>query len=116
MLFHTDNVDLLRKYAMQRLHYDPRTGVFTWRDGKKAGQRAGGYKASPGQKGEGYLRIKLLGRKYRTGRLAYLFCYGEWPPVTVDHKDRQRDNDSLFNLRPATHKEQAANSVRSNGI
>lgn len=100
------DAESLRAYAMERLHYDPTTGAFTWR---RTGKPAGGYKASPGRKGDGYKRIRLGDRKYRTARLAYLICFGEWPPVTVDHRNRVRDDDRLSNLRPATYAENNAN-------
>lgn len=98
-------MQLDHRYLTERLDYDPVTGVFTWRDGQCAGQRAGYVDDT------GYRRIKLLYRKYRAGRLAWFYVHGEWPPVLIDHRNRIRDDDRLDNLRPVDHLTNTLNSV-----
>jgi hypothetical protein len=83
------------------LRYDPDTGVFTWLvrrpNGVKVGDPAGAV-----HKGSGYLRIKIDGRPYAAGRLAWLYMTGKWPIELIDHKDTDRTNNKWLNLRPAT--------------
>ena len=81
---------------MERLHYDPSTGIFTWLKPTKritAGQRAGSKHAS------GYIQIKLDGRSYYAHRLAWLYMMGQWPERQIDHKNLRKDDNSWLNLR-----------------
>lgn len=89
------------------LHYDPLTGVFSWRvnrRGVRAGQRAGCL-----DKSHGYVRVGLLGFMFMAHRLAWFYTKGEWPRDEVDHEDGVRSNNVWTNLRPATNAEQKQN-------
>lgn len=100
------------------LNYDPETGVFTWRsrsernatwNARYAGQIAGTISAG------GYRQIRIDGPLYYAHKLAWLFVYGEWVEGILDHRDRDRDNHAIENLRPATPSQNRANSaVRRN--
>ena len=77
-----------------RLAYDPETGLFT--------------RVVPGNSkvgtvdAKGYVVIKVDGSFYKAHRLAWLFGTGEDPfPLTVDHKNRIKSDNSLSNLRLA---------------
>jgi hypothetical protein len=88
------------------LDYDPLTGVFTWkvRRGKmRAGSRAGSPHA------EGYWEIRLDGKAYLAHRLAWLSVHGAMP-LKIDHRDRNRSNNILTNLRAATSSQNGANA------
>lgn len=81
--------------------YDPLTGVFLWKNppspsSVKAGDVAG-Y-----QNGEGYKRICVDGAHYKTSRLAWFYHHGKWPGGVADHKDTDRGNDRIGNLRDVT--------------
>lgn len=95
------------------LSYNPENGVFTWvgvpLHGKKEllGTRAGTVHK------HGYRVIRLHGKQHRAARLAWLFSNGEWPINTIDHKNGNRDDDRIENLREATKAEQNQNIVRS---
>jgi hypothetical protein len=69
---------LTQTELQELLHYDPDTGIFTWKETRnqhaKAGDIAGGF-----QDKSGYLRIKINGKKYRSHRLAWLHAHGSWP-------------------------------------
>ena len=92
------------------LSYDPITGFFTWRlsIGRRAkvGARAGSFRKDK------YLAIAIDHVTYKSSRLAWLYMTGEWPGKIVDHKDRDKTNDSWENLRLATRRENNANKTR----
>ena len=96
------------------LHYDPETGVFTWRIGASKRVRAGDIAGFVN--GTGYWLIGVDGRKYRAHRLAWLWVYGAWPSKDLDHIDGCRNNNRIFNLREATISENRQNQreARSN--
>lgn len=87
------------------LHYDPDTGVFTWRSGPAQGRVAGWLETGPRT---GYIRIEIDGRAYMAHRLAYLYVTGEWPS-RLDHIDNDKTNNRFANLRIATASQNAAN-------
>lgn len=91
----------------RKLHYDPTTGVFTWRvsEGARAGSEAGFITE------HGYVRIRILGRLHMAHRLAWLYTHGEFPPHQLDHRNRVRSDNRIDNLRPATHKQNNENTT-----
>jgi hypothetical protein len=95
------------------LHYEPETGVFTWRvskGGKKAGSIAGCLVE------DGYIRIKINKKLYPAHHLAWLCIYGELPENEIDHINHIRTDNSIGNLRSATRTENGRNvslSVRN---
>lgn len=105
--------NLSAEYVRSILHYDPATGVFTWRwradrspqwNGRWAGKRAG-YDHDGG-----YCRIRINGHAYLGHRLAFLYMTGEWPAGQVDHKNCIRGDDRWGNLRTATHGQNQQNA------
>lgn len=88
------------------LHYDPGTGVFTWRVSlgtAKAGSVAGSFAR------HGYVQIGVAGRNHLAHRLAWLYEFGEFPPNDLDHINRVRSDNRICNLRPATNAENNQN-------
>ncbi len=81
------------------LHYDPETGVFTWRARNNGKMKAG---ATAGTLQRGYRWIKINYRDYAAHRLAWLYSTGAWPKHYIDHINRVRDDNRLANLREAT--------------
>ena len=102
---------LTQERLKELLHYDPDTGVFTWKmpvRGRHVGSVAGGLSSN------GYVRIKIDGAYYRAHRLAFLYVNGSFPPAYVDHLDHSRTNNRWSNLRPATGSENQKNTrIRS---
>lgn len=92
------------------LCYNPSTGLFTWKVDRTGGTKAGAV-AGYIQK-DGYRRIKIHGRAYAAHRIAYLLIHGEVVEV-IDHIDRNRDNNSIANLRACTQEQNQFNRAKS---
>jgi len=91
------------------LHYDPPTGVFTWRVHASRRVRAGSVAGGSRVNGGGYRRISVAGVLYYAHRLAVLYMTGGWPTGEVDHRHGGRANNALSNIRPVTRTVNAQN-------
>lgn len=92
--------------------YDPDTGVFTNKVNRgpaKAGSSTGYTHSS------GYIQIGIKGKQYYAHRLAWLYHYGTWPEMSLDHKDGNRSNNAIDNLRLATSSENNRNRAKAGG-
>jgi hypothetical protein len=93
--------DELRRIA----HYDPDTGEFTWLQNRgrvKAGTKA--------RRGWGqYVTMRINGYLYMGHRLAWLYVYGEFPKLFIDHINCDGSDNRLVNLREATLQQNLCN-------
>jgi len=93
-----------------RLLYAPRKGVFYWIKPPKAHAELLGEKAGTIQNGDKpYNVIQIDGKKYRQGRLAFLYMEGRWPAECIDHINGNSLDDRWMNLREATVTQNAWN-------
>lgn len=96
---------------MERLNYDPETGVFTWRwarNPKYIGRPTGSVQRNG--KGAGYVIVVIDKREYMGHRLAWLYVYGRMPNGPLDHINRVKHDNRIVNLREATPRQNAANT------
>ena len=99
---------ITRERLMELLNYSPETGLFTWRiqRGKmRTGSRAGRVWDT------GYNVVMLDGKNYLCGRLAWFYVHNEWPEQ-IDHKNRNRADDRIDNIRVATQSLNNANRTK----
>ncbi|ECJ3227560.1 HNH endonuclease [Salmonella enterica] len=106
-------------YLKECLDYDSQSGLFFWKKrpfshfasvrhlnrwnslfvGKKAG--------SPNSKG--YMQITLDRVTYKAHRLAWMYCYGKYPELSIDHINGVHADNRIANLRLATKSENGMN-------
>lgn len=104
--------NLTQARLRELLDYDPATGVFTWR--VPSSPRSHHHKFQVGdvaghRHANGYLSVWIDGRKYLLHRLAWFWVNGEWPPHDVDHKNRNKSDNRIKNLRRATRTQNNGN-------
>jgi len=91
------------------LEYRPDTGVFIWKikPSRHARARVGGVAGFVGP--SGYWTIGLDGKTYFAHHLARFYVTGEWPKGQTDHRNLNKTDTILSNLRPASASQNAAN-------
>lgn len=52
---------------------------------------------------DGYRLIGVDGQRFYAHRLAWMLTYGGWPSALIDHRNGDRDDNRIENLREATH-------------
>lgn len=118
-------MELTQEYLKSVLHYDPVTGVFTWKvrtketapfqkqihcwNGRFANVTAGSKTTL------GYIGITLLSVHQKAHRLAWLYVYGELPKSDIDHINGNRADNRIANLRAVSRRQNTQNAkIKSN--
>lgn len=91
---------------LKLVDYDPLTGVFT-RKVTTSPQAIAGQVA--GNLTRGYIELSVNGQVYRGHPLAWFYVHGEWPSGRLDHKDLNKANNAISNLRLATSSQNGGN-------
>jgi hypothetical protein len=97
----------LRVQLKEFLSYDPVTGVFIWRKDRPCQVRCGTIAGRLTDRG--YRQIMVNRTRYAAHRLAWFYFYGMWPKEQIDHRDGNKDNNAISNLREATNGQNNAN-------
>ena len=102
--------DLTPERLRELLHYDPDTGLFTWKakPSVKAGRTKIGAVAGTKLK-NGRLMIGISGGRYYAHHLAWFYTHGRWPRDGLDHRDGNPMNNRIDNLREATQAQNMQN-------
>ena len=89
--------------ALELFRYDYETGVLYWR--RRVNSRVPKtLEAGAQNKSNGYLYVKVHGRRYLVHRVVMLMCYGFYGEgLEVDHINHVRNDNRLVNLRFVTH-------------
>lgn len=109
------------EYLHECFNYHPETGELTWKQrprehfkcaqGWKTFNTRSAGKVAGSMSVYGYLRINLNKTFYNVHRIAWAMFYGEWPSDQIDHINRDRRDNRIANLRPATNSENNRNRV-----
>ena len=90
------------------LHYDPDTGVLTWRAKPSRGIKVGRQAGTPTS--EGYLALQIDKKKMYAHRAIWMYVHGVWPSEEIDHINHVRNDNKLCNLRLANRLENSHNT------
>lgn len=121
--------ELTHERLLELLHYEPESGIFTWRVERRVGRGKGRLLRAVGSRAGCWHAPETTGRKlgwrsinidyhlYREARLIWFWMTGEWPDQIVDHRDGDPSNQRWNNLRLATDSQNKANSsVRKDSL
>jgi hypothetical protein len=88
------------------LSYDPLTGDLRWKQRRKqipAGALAGHIHNT------GYRNVRIRGERIMAHRIAWMLHYRSWPEMNLDHKNLDKSDNRIENLRLATKAQNQAN-------
>jgi hypothetical protein len=98
---------LTQEILKELLHYDPDTGIFTWKITKSFRSQVG--TIAGGHDNYGYLQISINYKLYKAHRLAWLWAYGAWPKDQIDHINCIKNDNRIINLRESNNIENKQN-------
>jgi hypothetical protein len=89
------------QFALDRIHYNSSTGLFYWLP--KKGPFGWDYNKPAGRfDHDGYVVIRMGGKRITAHRLAWLITYGVFPEKYLDHANGNKADNRIQNLRLAT--------------
>jgi hypothetical protein len=83
--------------------------VFRWKVDRRGGAKAGDIAGNVNDRSGGYRFITIDCCSYKASRLAWKTTYGIDPPCEVDHRNKQKGDDRIANLRLASRQQNNAN-------
>ena len=100
----------LARYMRRKLNYNPDTGEFTWRTGFKQIKRGS---VAGSKTKDGYWAIRLRGKLYFAHRLAWLWSNGYDSENYIDHKNGDRLDNRISNLREVSPRCNTQNTAKT---
>tara|TARA_R110000868_G_scaffold134284_2_gene346196 strand:+ start:240 stop:713 length:474 start_codon:yes stop_codon:yes gene_type:complete len=101
---------LTREELQKFVRYEPETGLFYWLVSTTNRCKIGDI---AGTKQDGYVAIRINGKRDYAHRFALLYMTGDYPAgQIVDHINRDKTDNRWVNLRVASHTTNAHNSPR----
>ena len=82
------------------LSYNKNDGLFTWKKAPSYKVKANTLAGCINK--DGYWQIVFKSKTYLAHRLAWFFIYNEWPDI-IDHKNRNRIDNRINNLKNVNH-------------
>jgi hypothetical protein len=105
-------MEITQQRIKEALSYDPVKGVFRWINCSKHHKSKNGHVAGcrVSSRGKTYRVIKIDGRAYKAGFLAWVYMKGEHPKGVIDHINGNSTDDRFCNLRDATYQQNSQNT------
>ncbi len=101
----------LEQECLKKLSYDPLTGIFKWLFNGTRGVKSGDIAGS--KMTNGYIMLSVGGKKVLAHRAAWFFVYKEFPRGNIDHKNRNKSDNKIANLRNASAEQNAQNRTKN---
>lgn len=103
--------DLSYSRLRELLSYDQETGIFRWLVKRpRSKSEVAGYRNNGG-----YTQIGIDGKIYMAHVLAWFYVHERWPANQLDHRNRDRSDNRIDNLRLASGSENCGNSPTRGG-
>lgn len=103
-------IELCLETARRIYRYEPDTGKLIWIDEginrAKLGTEAGF------DNGQGYLQVCLQTKSIKFHRLCWALYYGAWPKKHIDHRNGDKKDNRIENLREATMADNCRNTLQ----
>ena len=100
---------ITQKLVQNLFEYVPETGALLQKystRNKIIGERAGNMSI------DGYRRIRVLEKTFAASHVIWLYHKGKLPKNELDHKNMQRWDDRIENLREASRSQNCANRIK----
>lgn len=93
---------ITREEIQNVLDYDEISGIFTWKYAARPNLSVGSIAGYVNK--NGYRVIMIKHKSYMAHRLAWLYKFGIFPKLFIDHIDGDRLNNAISNLRDIDNK------------
>ena len=101
-------MNMMRDLFAEFLRYDSKSGKIFWIKDPALNKHFTGMEAGCVDF-YGYRRLKFQGRMYVAHRVCWYLHYGEWPINDIDHRDGNRTNNKIENLRDVSRRQNQSN-------
>lgn len=105
--------ELTAKRLREIMDYNPKMGVFRWKEKLARRVYVGAVIGTNGPKNNRI--VSIFSKRYQLHRLAFLWMTGKWPSQQVDHINCDRSDNRWNNLRLASPAQNAWNSQNIKG-